>query len=250
MADLAPFAWAMLVAAAVIVGLSKTAIPGAAALAVAMFAAVLPARSSTAALLLLLIVGDVLALTLYRRHADWATLLRLAPSVIGGVVIGAVVLALADDGMVRRVIGVILLIMVAVTLWLRRPSVRPTEPREDGRGALVGYGTLGGFTTMVANAGGPVMSLYFLAAKFDVRSFLGTAAWFFAIVNLTKLPITIGLGLLSWQVVVMDLLLAPAVIVGGALGWFVARRLTQSVFDVIVLVLTAATALFLLLGPA
>ncbi|MGB4779662.1 sulfite exporter TauE/SafE family protein [Microbacterium sp.] len=248
MTDLSVLSWVLLAAAAVVVGISKTALPGAGALAVAIFAAVLPAKTSTATLLVLLIVGDIFALALYRRHAEWATLLRLTPAVVAGVALGAGFLAIADDTGVRRVIGATLLLLVVVTVWLRR---RPAAavPVADGRAALVGYGVLGGFTTMVANAGGPVMSLYFLAARFDVKAFLGTAAWFFAIVNVTKLPIAWGLGLLTPAGLWIDLLLVPAVVVGALLGWFVAGRLTQRTFDSIVLILTTATAVYLLLAP-
>ena len=161
--DLAPFGWALLLAGSFIVGISKTALPGAATLSVAAFAAVLPAKASTGALLVLLIVGDVFALALYRRDADLRTLLRLAPAVLVGLVLGSVFLALSDDRWVKLVIGVILLALTAFTLWRRGGSGAAPG---GGRAARVGYGALGGFTTMVANAGGPVMSLYFLAARF------------------------------------------------------------------------------------
>ena len=38
----------------------------------------------------------------------------------------------------------------------------------QGRVARAVYGTLAGFTTMAANAGGPVTSMYFLASRFSV----------------------------------------------------------------------------------
>lgn len=245
MIELPAYAWALLAVGALIVGVSKTALPGAATLAVAVFAALLPARSSTAALLVLLIVGDVLALTLYRRDADWKSLWRLAPAVAAGIVVGALFLALSDDLLVRRGIGAVLILLVVVTVVLRRAPARAA----GGRLALLGYGALGGFTTMVANAGGPVMSLYFLAARFDVRAFLGTAAWFFAIVNIAKLPIVVGLGLLTAPVLWLDLVLVPAVLVGGLLGRLIAGRVTQRIFERAVLLLTGATALWLLAGP-
>lgn len=235
--------WALLALAAVIVGASKTALPGAATIAVAIFAGVLPSRASTATLLVLLIVGDVFALWAYRRHADWRTLLRLAPAVIAGLLVGAVFLALADDGSVRRVIGVILLVLVGFTLWQRRvaPAVTPR------RSVAAAYGTLGGFTTMVANAGGPVMSMYFLAARFPVKTFLGTAAWFFAIVNIAKLPFSIGLGLLTPASLLIDLVLVPAVLIGAFGGRLIADRIDQTLFERIVIVLTVVGAVYLLL---
>lgn len=246
MGDLTATAWALLAVGAVVVGVSKTALPGAATLAVAIFAGVLPARHSTATLLVLLIVGDALALLLYRRHADWPTLLKLAPAVLAGLVLGAVFLWLADDTGVRKTIAVILLVLVGFTLWLRRRGDASTLVGGGGRAVRAGYGTLGGFTTMVANAGGPVMSMYFLAARFEVKAFLGTAAWFFAIVNIAKLPFAIGLGLLSPQSLLIDLVLVPAVLIGAFIGRLIADRIDQRVFERIVFVLTVVAALSLL----
>lgn len=242
--DLLPWAWIALGAAAVTIGISKTALPGGSTLAIALFASVLPARTSTAAMLLLLIVGDVFALISYRRHAHWPTLLRLAPAVVLGLLTGFAFLALAGDGIVRRAIGVILLAMIAVTLWRRS---RPTTSSPRGNLLLAGtYGTLGGFTTMVANAGGPVMSMYFLATRAQVMTFLGTSAWFFAIVNIVKVPFLAGLGLFPAPVLLMDAVLAPLVVIGALIGLRIARRIDQRLFDRIVIGLTIVGAVYLL----
>jgi uncharacterized membrane protein YfcA len=267
----------LLALAACLVGLSKTALPGAGTLAVAVFAAVLPARESTGTLLVLLILGDLFAVRMYHAHADWPTLRRMVPAVLVGVGVGAVFLAVSDDSTVRRVIGVILLLLVAVTLVRRwsggrraRAQVarvaaggddaaeRPAGRADGADGAppaSVGwrrradtgaYGAVAGFTTMVANAGGPVMSMYFLAARFPVDRFLGTAAWFFLAVNVAKTPFSISLGLISLESLRLDLLLAPAVVVGALVGRALARRIDQTLFDRLVLVLTIVSASYLL----
>ncbi|MFV0434436.1 MAG: sulfite exporter TauE/SafE family protein [Leucobacter sp.] len=275
--DFSPVAWAFLAVAAALVGVSKTALPGINTLSIAIFAALLPAKSSTGALLLLLIVGDVFALLSYRRHADWHTLLRLIPAVVVGLALGALFLALADDGGVRRVIGVILLLIIAFTLWQRwraasragsgsrsgseagsgtgagsrtdsETSETSEKPgRRSGTLARIGYGSLGGFTTMVANAGGPVMSMYFLSAHFPVKAFLGTAAWFFAVINLAKVPISVGLGLITPSTLLLDLLLVPGVIVGAIVGRWIALRIDQRTFEWAVVVCTILGAVYLLL---
>ena len=249
MTALDPWAWAALGVAAVVIGISKTALPGGSILAIALFAAVLPARTSTAATLLLLMVGDVFALLAYRRHAHWPTLLRLAPAVVAGLLFGFAVLALPGDGVVRRAIGVILLLMIAVTLWRRWRKARAEEEAAARGGAVLAgvYGTLGGFTTMVANAGGPVMSMYFLATRTPVQVFLGTSAWFFAIINVIKVPFLAGIGLFTGPVLLTDAILAPLVVLGALLGLRVARRLDQRLFDRIVIVLTVLGAVYLLL---
>ncbi|WP_353113157.1 sulfite exporter TauE/SafE family protein [Microbacterium sp.] len=241
MIELSPLAWGMLGLAALIAGIGKTAVPGSATVSVVLLAAVLPARTSTAAMLLLFIVGDVFALIAYRRHAHWPTLLRLAPAVVAGLVLGFLFLSIGDDHLVRRAIGVILLVMIAITLWRRH-----RQAKAAGTALGLTYGTLAGFTTMVANAGGPVMAMYFLATRTPVQVFLGTSAWFFAIVNLVKVPFLAGLGLFTPQVLLMDLVLAPLVVLGALTGLMLAKRMPQRLFDRIVIVLTVLGAVYLL----
>jgi uncharacterized protein len=244
--DLMWFGWALLGVAAVIVGLSKTAVPGAGTVAVAIFAAVLPARQSTGTILLLLIVADLFAVVTYRRFTNWKTLLRLAPAVIAGILVGVVFLFFADDTWVKRTIGVILLAVIAITLFRRRMTA-PVGDAGPHRLAAATYGTLSGFTTMVANAAGPVMSMYFLAMRFPVKEFLGTAAWFFAIVNLSKLPFSIGLGLITVPGLLVDLVLVPLVVAGALFGRWLAGRLNQVLFERLVITFTVIGAVYLLI---
>ncbi|GAA1188658.1 TSUP family transporter [Nesterenkonia xinjiangensis] len=243
MIDLDSLSWLLLALGALIVGLSKTALPGAATLAVAIFAATMPARESTAALLILLLVGDLFAVWMYRHDVDWATLRRLVPAVLVGLLVGVVFLGLSSDAVVRRVIGGILLALLAFTLWRRRSR---TDATELGRTAAYGYGWLGGFTTMVANAGGPVMSMYLLAMRLPVKAFLGTTAYFFFAVNLAKLPFQVGLGLLTLEVLTIAAVLVPLVVVAAFAGRWLATRISQRMFDRLVLVLTAVGAVNLL----
>jgi len=244
--DLTWYAWAALGVAAAVVGLSKTAVPGAGTVAVAIFAAVLPARQSTGTLLLLLIVADLFAVSMYRRHTNWRALLRLAPAVVVGVLAGVVFLAFADDQWVKRTIGVILLGVIAITLLRRRFGAAVTDDRPH-RIAAATYGSLGGFTTMVANAAGPVMSMYFLAARFPVKEFLGTAAWFFAIVNIAKVPFSVGLGIITPPGLLLDLVLVPIVVASAFFGRWLAGRLDQKLFERLVIGFTVLGAVYLLL---
>lgn len=244
--QLGSWLWVLLGVAAIFVGISKTAIPGISAISIAIFAAILPARGSTAALLLLLILGDVFALAIYRRHAEWGTLLKLVPAVAAGLILGAVFLAVSNDTWVRRAIGAILLLLMAITIWRRYRPPSGHDSLLRGRLERAGYGSISGFTTMVANAGGAAMSMYLIAARFPVKAFLGTAAWFFAVINLTKVPISIGLGLITPETIMLDLMLAPGVVVGAGIGWWIARRIKQSVFEWAVIVATVVGAIYLL----
>ncbi|WP_328581019.1 sulfite exporter TauE/SafE family protein [Streptomyces sp. NBC_00370] len=252
-----------LAAAAALVGFSKTAVSGANTVSLAVFAAVLPARESTGVLLPVLIVGDVLAVLTYRRHAHWPTLWRLFPAVAAGVVVGTVFLLWADDAAVRTSIGAILMLMAGVTLWRRHTATRDaaTEAAESSGAADTddaaepsnsrlkarSYGVLGGFTTMVANAGGPVMSLYLLSAGFRKLGFLGTSAWFFLIVNTTKVPFSVGLGLIDGRSLLLDVFLALFVVPGALIGKACVNRINQRVFERLVIGATILGGVELLL---
>ncbi|WP_328754126.1 sulfite exporter TauE/SafE family protein [Streptomyces sp. NBC_00269] len=242
--------FAALAAAAVLVGFSKTAVSGANTVSLAIFAAVLPARESTGILLPVLIAGDILAVLTYRRHAHWPTLWRLFPAVAAGVVLGTLFMMWADDATVRTSIGAILLLMAAVTVWRRRreaaPEVEETASRA-GRAKARSYGVLGGFTTMVANAGGPVMSMYLLSAGFRKLGFLGTSAWFFLIVNSAKVPFSVGLGLINGRSLLLDAALVLFVVPGAFIGKACVHRINQRLFERLVIAATVVGGVQLLL---
>lgn len=235
----------LLVVAALLIGYAKTAIGGLASISVAIFASVMPARESTAAILLLLIVGDVVAVWHYRREADWSLLRRLIPAVLPGLALGAAFLAVVDDLVLRRSIGVLLLLLVVLQLALRWRS--PDEGRVgSSRAAAIGTGVAAGFTTMTANAAGPVTTVYLVAQGVEKLRFLGTSALLFFGVNLCKLPFSYGLGLFGPDTVHRTLLLAPFVLVGAWAGLHTARRLSQAHFDRAVLVASAVAAVALI----
>ena len=237
LSSLTVVAWVVLVLGAFVIGVSKTAVGGLVLVAVAMFAAVLPARPSTGVALLLLIVGDLFAIRAYTKFADWQVLRRLAPYVALGVVAGTLFLHVAGDTAVRRTIGGILLVLVVVSI------VRKGQKRDAGSlpppspvlGASAGAAS--GFMSMVANAGS-LIYLYLLRLGLPVMTFLGTAAWYFFVVNLVKVPLSIGLGLINGTTLVLTLVLSPAVAVGAVLGKAIVKRLSLAVFEWVVLVVT------------
>ena len=266
--------WILLMVVAALCGIAKTALPGAATIAVALCTAVLPAKESTGAILLMLMTGDLLAVWSYRHDADFRMLRRLVPAVLAGVGAGALFLHLASDSSTRRLIGIVLLLLVAITLLQRRtagrsrvparspvPPIAPpasgasgapealgasAAPATGGRAARLVYGSLAGFTTMVANAGGPVTSMYFLACRYPVKAFLGTTAWFFFLVNLVKLPFSVSAGLVNATTLSLTGIAAPAVIASALAGRRLAERMDQRVFEPIIIALTIISALPLL----
>ncbi len=235
----------LLISAALVVGIAKTSFGGLGAIAVALLAMGMPTKESTAAALLLLIVGDVVAVLRYRRAAKWALLKRLLPSVLPGLVLGALFIHFVDDLVLKRSIGAILVVSVLIHLVLRRRSTGPA-PEHAPLGLSIAAGTAAGFTTMTANAAGPVMTLYLQLARVDKLAFLGTFAWFFFIINLAKTPFTAALGLFTPEVLRSVLLGIPFVLVGAVVGILVIRKVPQRAFDHLTLAASAVAALALL----
>ena len=140
---------------------------------------------------------------------------------------------------VRLLVAVTVLAMLAIYI-LRR--IRPSAMRTT-HGAP--YGVAAGFATTVANAAGPVMSLYLLSQKLTKEEFVAMGAWFFFAINLTKLPIYAWHGLLTPTSLAFDALLLPAVVAGAVVGRWVVHRIPQRAFEIAVITLTAISTLLL-----
>ncbi|WP_129338316.1 TSUP family transporter [Cellulomonas endophytica] len=119
-----------------------------------------------------------------------------------------------------------------------------------GTGERVARAVLGagaGLSTMVANAGGPMMSLYLVRARLSAVAFLGTNAWFFFVVNVVKVPFSVGLGLITVDSVRLSAALLPGLLLGAAVGRVVVRRMSLDLFQTVVLVATVLAGAWLVL---
>jgi uncharacterized membrane protein YfcA len=242
-----PWQWALAALGAVLTGLSKTGIAGLGILTVAIFASILPAKASTGILLIVLISADIVAVRLYRREASWPHLVRLFPWTGVGILVGALAAGQMDDALVRRVIGGILVVLVVIQVLRSRPGA-PTVPLAPRPWLVAATGLLAGFTTMIANAAGPLMVIYLLAMRLPKVIFVGTAAWFFLVVNLSKVPFSYGLGLITPESLWTSARLIPFAVAGALSGPWVLSRMNQRVFESVALLLTLVAALRLLLA--
>jgi uncharacterized protein len=228
--------WFLAVIGTLLVGISKTGITGLSLLFVSIFASIMPARRSTGMLVPLLIVADVVAVLSYRQHAKWAHLWRLFPWAAGGVVIGFFALGRMDDRQSRFALAAIILSLATLHLY-RRLRPREVEARHGAWFAPT-IGVLAGFTTLVANASGPLVIIYLLAMRLPKAEIMGTGSVFFLLLNLFKLPFMVGLGLVNRESLMVNLVLAPAVLVGTLLGKWLFRRLNQKMYENTALALT------------
>jgi len=245
-----PWQWAMLAVGASFVGLSKSGIPGVGIVIVGVFSNLMPPKLATGVVLPLLIVGDVFAVSAYRKHTRWGHVFRLFPWTIPGVVAGYFALKWIDNRGASLLIGGILLFMMGMHFWRKRQDAAKLEHEVAEHAVWFApmAGFLAGFTTQVANAAGPVMIIYLLAMRLPKWEFLGTGAAYFFALNLFKVPFMVNLGLITTDTLRMNLWLAPAVVAGSLVGRFVAKRVSQKLFEGLAVVFTVAAAVKLLLG--
>ena len=110
------------------------------------------------------------------------------------------------------------------------------------------FGLLGGFTTMIGNAAGPVMAIYLLSVKMPKMSFVGTNAWFFLVINYLKLPIqALAWNNISTDSLMLDLCTIPFVLTGGLLGILLVKRLPEKGFRWFTTIVTYLSVFMLLL---
>jgi hypothetical protein len=120
---------------------------------------------------------------------------------------------------------------------------------EMGAGFLFCAGNLGiwsGLATMLANAAGPVMALYFLALDVPKFVLVGTSAWFFLIVNVLKVPFSANLGLITKSSLLFNLVLCPAVALGIYAGRSLIRVIPQKLFEFMLLFFATLASLRLM----
>jgi uncharacterized membrane protein YfcA len=218
-------------------GVSKSGFPGLAIVNVIIMAHLFGARESVGIILPLLIASDVIVWPMFRHLATWEQVRPLLLPTAIGIVAGVWLLARIDNATAKPIIGCIILTMVALQL-IREYRRGFLEKLPDAKPFLWATGGGIGVATMLANAAGPVYSIYALVHRMKKEEFLGIGARFFILLNAVKFPILafgipgVGkLALITPQSLLLDLKLLPGVICGILLGRKIIRHVPQRVFE-------------------
>jgi len=238
---------AVIAVCVMLTGASKTAMPVAGVISGTLLAAILTPTVAAGFLVPLLLVGDVIALARYRQHVQWRLIGRLLPGLVAGFVLMAVAFRYLDTSVLERILGALILASFVMEVWRRRSKERLVTTRPGpARAQAAFFGSLAGMTTMAANAGGTAMSLYLIAMRVPMLAFMGTSAWFFAFLNLAKVPVVLALGLVSHQSFLVGAWYLPALFLGAGLGVWLFKRMNQEIFTKVALVVSAAIGAWLL----
>jgi hypothetical protein len=213
-------------------------------MAVPLLAIVFGGKSSSGLILPILIIADIFGVSYYHRHAVWSHLLKLIPWTVAGIIIGVSVGDYIDDGTFRLIMAVIIMLSVVIMIWMEIKNVSNLPNYKAVPPAL---GIAAGFTTMVGNLAGSVMALYLLAMRMPKNQFIGTAAWFFLVVNWVKVPFHIfAWHTISWNSLGLGMLTVPFIAVGAAAGIFVIKKLSDTGYRYFIIMMTLIAAIMML----
>lgn len=234
--------WIFAVIAGLGVGVAKSGFAGVSLIHVLVMAHIFGDKASTGVVLPMLVVGDICAVLAFKRHAVWRHVARTLPVACVGVAVGTWLMTLVPQEAYKPIIGWTVLALVLVQLWrMWKPAMFEHVPHSWPFAATMGM--LAGITTMMANAAGPVMGLYFLAVGLPKFQLTGTSAWFFLLINLYKIPFSISLGLIRADTLLFNAVLAPAILAGLFLGRWLLHHVPQKLFDGMILAFAAVAAL-------
>ena len=264
------FQWTILSLSALCIGMSKTGVQGMMLLIVPYMAMAFGAKESTGVILPMLCMADIIAVTYYKRIADWKVVAKLLPTAILGFFVAIFVDKLIPANEFRQLMGWTLALALVVMIWSEIFG-QPTTNRmqlsllkllrcEGGRASLKEnrwmrkwwysaiFGLLGGFTTMIGNAAGPVMSVYLLSMRKEKMEYIGINAWFFLVVNLLKVPLQVFVwDNITWSSFSLNLLMLPVIGIGALLGIRIVKLFPEKAFRRFIQIVTILSVIMMLI---
>jgi uncharacterized protein len=239
--NLSGIQWILIIICALFIGFSKTGLSGTGILIVPIMAGIFGGKASSGIVLPMLVFADFIAVGKYKNHAEWKYILKLLPWAFLGIILGLLTGNFIDDSIFKKIIGIIIIICLIIMSWMLSHKENPFIPSKWYITTILGL--LSGFSTMIGNAAGPIMTIYLLSIGLPKFAFIGTCAWFFMIINLIKLPFQI----IFWngitiQTLTLNMILIPAIIFGAFIGILAVKNIPEKPFKIIIIVLTVISA--------
>lgn len=248
--------WIVICMAALSIGMSKTGIQGLMLMIVPLMAMAFGAKESTGVILPMLCMADIIAVTYYKRIADWRIVARLLPTAVLGFFLAIAVDNFIPSTQFRTLMGWTLMLVLIVMIYSEifgRESIK--ESRWSNKWWYAAFfGLLGGFTTMIGNAAGPVMSIYLLSMRRGQNSainkmeYIGINAWFFLVINLLKLPLQAFVWHnITWNTLRLNLLMLPVIAIGSLIGIRIVKLLPEKIFRIFIQTVTVLSVILMII---
>jgi uncharacterized membrane protein YfcA len=227
------------------IGMSKTGIQGITLLAIPLMAINFGAKQSTGLILPMLCFSDLIAVFYYRRMAEWKYVFKLLPAAIVGFFVAIAIDKLIPPDEFGRLMAVCIFLGIAVMLWMEKKEKDAKMFKSWWYAPL--FGLMGGFTTMIGNAAGPVMSVYLLSMHLPKYGFVGTGAWFFLLVNHLKLPLQIFVwDNISVATILLNAVNIPFMATGAIVGIIFVKKIPEKSYRIFIIAVTILSTFMLL----
>lgn len=238
--------WFAISIAALSIGMSKTGVQAIMLMIVPLMAMAFGAKESTGVILPMLCMADIIAVAYYKRIADWKIVAKLLPTAILGFFLAIGVDNMIPNGQFRQLMGWTLMLALIVMIWSEIFGKENRWMKKWWYAAI--FGLLGGFTTMIGNAAGPVMSVYLLSMRKEKMKYIGINAWFFLVVNLLKVPLQAFVwDNITWDSLILNLLMLPVIGIGAIIGIRIVKLLPERVFRRFIQIVTIISVILMVI---
>jgi len=224
-----PMFYLVTVPAVILWGLSKGGFVGLSSLSLPLMALVISPIRAASIVLPILIVQDAVSVWAYRHTWDRRNLAILIPSACLGIALGYFFAAAVPDAAVSLALGAISILFGVWRLIIEARLGEPVRVRAKVAPGLF-WGTVSGFTSMIANAGGPPFQVYIIPQRLRRDVFVGTGVVFFALVNWIKVPPFLALGQFTRDNLLTSAALMPIAIVSTWAGVKLVRHVSAARF--------------------
>ena len=238
--------WFVISISALSIGMSKTGVQGIMLMIVPLMAMAFGAKESTGVILPMLCMADIIAVAYYKRIADWKVVAKLLPTAILGFFLAIGVDNMIPNGQFRQLMGWTLMLALIVMIWSEIFGKENRWMKKLWYAAI--FGLLGGFTTMIGNAAGPVMSVYLLSMRKEKMEYIGINAWFFLVVNLLKVPLQAFVwDNITWDSLQLNLVMLPVIGIGSLIGIRIVKLLPEKIFRRFIQIVTILSVILMII---
>ena len=238
--------WFAISVAALSIGMSKAGVQAIMLMIVPLMAMAFGAKESTGVILPMLCMADIIAVAYYKRIADWKIVAKLLPTAILGFFLAIGVDNMIPNGQFRQLMGWTLMLALIVMIWSEIFGNENRWMKKWWYAAI--FGLLGGFTTMIGNAAGPVMSVYLLSMRKEKMEYIGINAWFFLVVNLLKVPLQAFVwDNITWDSLQLNLVMLPVIGIGSLIGIRIVKLLPEKIFRRFIQIVTILSVILMII---
>jgi uncharacterized membrane protein YfcA len=229
--------------AVVITGLSKGGFAGLSVLSLPLLSLVVPPIQGAAIMLPILMMQDCISVWAYRKSFDRRILTILIAGSLIGIALGVVFATRVSNAAIEAMVGAIAAGFVLRTMLRGRSGANETRSTPDVVGIF--WGACAGFTSFIANAGAPPFQVYVLPRRLQPETYAGTATMFFAIINVIKLFVFIGIGQVSHSNLSISIALFPVAVAAALLGVWLVRAVKSDRFYLVIYIITFVIGVYL-----